>query len=74
MMARTHAPSHAANTSPSACCAGVGVLALERYNLRYADDVRARLELARAYSYAQDDLNARREFEAIAKPQRCAPA
>jgi hypothetical protein len=47
--------------------AGVGVLALERYNLRYTDDVRARLELARAYFYAQDDLNSRREFEAIAK-------
>jgi hypothetical protein len=47
--------------------AGIGVLALERYNLRYTDDVRARLELARAYFFAQDDLNSRREFEAIAK-------
>jgi Surface lipoprotein assembly modifier len=47
--------------------AGVGVLALERYNLRYPDDVRGRLELARAYFYANDDLNARREFDAIAK-------
>jgi Putative beta-barrel porin 2 len=46
---------------------GVGVLALERYNLRFPDDVRARLELARAYFYAQDDLNSRREFDAIAK-------
>ena len=33
----------------------------------YPDDVRARLELARAYFYAQDDLNSRREFDAIAK-------
>src|SRR4029453_17896669 len=47
--------------------AGVGVLALERYNLRYPDDVRARLELARAYFFAQDDLNSRLAFEAIAK-------
>ena len=47
--------------------AGIGVLALERYNLRYPDDVRGRLELARAYFYAQDDLNARRAFDAIAK-------
>ena len=47
--------------------AGIGVLALERYNLRHPDDVRARLELARAYFYAQDDLNSRREFDAIAK-------
>lgn len=47
--------------------AGIGVLALERYNLRFPDDVRARLELARAYFYAQDDLNSRREFDAIAK-------
>ncbi len=47
--------------------AGVGVLALERYNLRNPDDVRGRLELARAYFYAQDDLNSRREFDAIAK-------
>lgn len=49
--------------------AGVGVLALERYNLRNPDDVRGRLELARAYFYAQDDLNARRDFDAIAKLQ-----
>ena len=47
--------------------AGVGVLALERFTLRFPDDVRARLELARAYYYAQDDLNSRREFDAIAK-------
>jgi len=47
--------------------AGVGVLALERYNLRFPDDIRARLELARAYFYAQDDLNSRREFDAISK-------
>src|SRR5450432_1767427 len=36
--------------------AGVGVLALERFNLRFPEDVRGRLELARAYFYAQDDL------------------
>jgi outer membrane protein len=47
--------------------AGIGVLALERYNLRNPDDVRGRLELARAYFQAQDDLNARRAFDAIAK-------
>jgi len=47
--------------------AGIGVLALERFTLRFPDDIRARLELARAYYYAQDDLNSRREFDAIAK-------
>jgi len=45
--------------------AGEGVLALERYVLRYPDDVRARLELARAYFYAGDDAASRREFESV---------
>jgi hypothetical protein len=47
--------------------AGEGVLALERYVLRFPDDARARLELARAYFYAGDDVRAREEFEAVAK-------
>jgi Surface lipoprotein assembly modifier len=46
---------------------GEGVLALERYVLQIPDDVRARLELARAYFYARDDLRARQEFEAVAQ-------
>lgn len=46
---------------------GEGVLALERYVLRFPDDARARLELARAYFYAGDDARARQEFEAVAK-------
>jgi hypothetical protein len=45
--------------------AGEGVLAIERHLLRAPDDVRARLELARAYFYAGDDVAARREFEAV---------
>ena len=45
---------------------GEGVLALERYVLQFPDDVRAQLELARAYFYARDDLRARQEFEAVA--------
>src|ERR1700682_3970760 len=44
-----------------------GVLALERYVLQFPDDVRARLELARAYFYARDDLRSRQEFEAVAR-------
>jgi hypothetical protein len=43
----------------------VGVLALERYTLRFPDDTRARLELGRAYFYAGDDRRARAEFEAV---------
>jgi hypothetical protein len=46
--------------------AAVGVFALERYALRYPDDARGRLELARAYFYAGDNLRARTEFEAVA--------
>ena len=47
--------------------AGEGVLTLERYVLRFPDNARARLELARAYFYAGDDVRAREEFEAVAK-------
>ncbi|MDQ6916863.1 MAG: hypothetical protein M3023_03485, partial [Pseudomonadota bacterium] len=46
---------------------GEGVLALERYVLQFPDDVRARLELARAYFYARDDIRSRQEFQAVAK-------
>lgn len=45
---------------------GEGVLALERYVLQFPDNARARLELARAYFYARDDVRARQEFEAVA--------
>jgi hypothetical protein len=48
---------------------GEGVLALERYVLRFTDDIRARLELARAYFYAGDNVRAREEFESVAKDQ-----
>ncbi|HEY8242043.1 MAG TPA: hypothetical protein VII68_01175 [Casimicrobiaceae bacterium] len=44
---------------------GEGVLAIERYVLLHPGDVRARLELARAYYYAGDDVAARREFVAV---------
>jgi hypothetical protein len=46
---------------------GEGVLSIERYVLQFPDDVRARLELARAYFYARDDVHAREEFEAVAR-------
>jgi hypothetical protein len=49
--------------------AGEGVLALERYVLEFPNDTRARLELARAYFYAGDNVRAREEFEAVAKEQ-----
>jgi hypothetical protein len=48
---------------------GEGVLALERYVLQFPDDVRARLELARAYYYAGNDVRSREEFEAVARSQ-----
>ena len=48
---------------------GEGVLALERYVLQFPDDARARLELARAYFYAGDDVRSREEFEAVARSQ-----
>lgn len=44
---------------------GEGVLSLERYVLQFPDDARARLELARAYFYAGDDVRSREEFEAV---------
>lgn len=44
---------------------GEGVLALERYSLRNPGDARGRLELARAYFYAGDDVRARTEFESV---------
>jgi len=46
---------------------GEGVLALERYTLQFPDDPRARLELARAYFYAGDDVRSREEFESVAR-------
>ena len=46
---------------------GEGVLSLERHVLQFPDDVRARLELARAYFYAGDNVRSREEFEAVAK-------
>jgi len=45
--------------------AGEGALAIERYVLQFPDDMRARLELARAYYYAGDDVRARQEFELV---------
>ena len=47
--------------------AGEGVLSLERYVLEFPNDVRARLELARAYFHAGDNVRAREEFESVAK-------
>ena len=47
--------------------AGEGVLALERYVLRFPDDASARLELGRGYYFLGDDARARDEFEAVAK-------
>ncbi|MGH8852300.1 MAG: surface lipoprotein assembly modifier [Casimicrobiaceae bacterium] len=47
--------------------AAEGVLTLERYVLQFPDDARARLELARAYFYAGDDVRSREEFEAVAR-------
>ncbi len=45
--------------------AGEGAIALERYVLLNPEDARGRLELARAYYHAGDDVRARTEFEAI---------
>jgi hypothetical protein len=44
---------------------GEGVLSLERYSLLNPDDARGRLELARAYFYAGDDVRSREEFETV---------
>ncbi len=46
---------------------GEGVLALERYVLRFPGEARARLELARAYYYAGDNVRARAEFEGVSR-------
>jgi len=45
--------------------AGEGVLALERYILRFPDNVAARLQLARGYFLLGEDARARQEFEAL---------
>lgn len=47
--------------------AGEGVLALERYIVRFPDNDRARLELARAYYVLGELLRAREEFEAVSR-------
>ena len=47
--------------------AGQGVLALERYIVRFPDNDRARLELARAYYVLGELLRAREEFEAVSR-------
>jgi hypothetical protein len=46
---------------------GEGLLALERHVLRFPDDARGRLELARAYYYGGDNARARAEFERVAR-------
>lgn len=45
--------------------AGEAAIALERYVLTHPEDARGRLELARAYYHAGDDVRARAEFEAV---------
>ena len=47
--------------------AGQGVLALERYIVRFPDNDRARLELARAYYVLGELARARDEFEAVSR-------
>jgi tetratricopeptide (TPR) repeat protein len=47
--------------------AGQGVLALERYIVRFPDNDRARLELARAYYILGELLRAREEFETVSR-------
>jgi hypothetical protein len=44
---------------------GEGVLALERYTLHNPGSDRGRLELARAYFYAGDDVRSRTEFNTV---------
>lgn len=44
-----------------------GTLALERYVITYPNDRTARLELARGYFVAGDDVRAREEFEGVMK-------
>jgi len=45
--------------------AGEGVLALERFVVQNADNIPARLQLARGYFLLGDDARAREEFEAL---------
>jgi tetratricopeptide (TPR) repeat protein len=47
--------------------AGEGVLALERYIVRFPDNDRARLELARAYFVLGELVRAREEFDAVSR-------
>jgi hypothetical protein len=47
--------------------AGEGVLALERYIVRFPDNDRARLELARAYYVLGELMRAREEFETVSR-------
>ena len=47
--------------------AGEGVLALERYIIRFPDNDRARLELARGYFVLGEMVRAREEFDAVAR-------
>lgn len=47
--------------------AGEGVLALERYIVRFPDNDRARLELARGYFVLGEFVRAREEFETVQK-------
>jgi hypothetical protein len=47
--------------------AGEGVLALERYIIRFPDNDRARLELARGYFVLGELVRAREEFETVSR-------
>lgn len=47
--------------------AGEGVLALERYVVQFPDNIRARLELARAYFVLGEMMRAREEFESVSR-------
>jgi hypothetical protein len=47
--------------------AGEGVLAFERYVVQFPDNVRARLELARAYFVLGEMVRAREEFENVSR-------
>ena len=47
--------------------AGEGVLALERYVVQFPDNIRARLELARAYFVLGEMVRAREEFDNVSR-------
>lgn len=47
--------------------AGEGVLAFERYVVQFPENIRARLELARAYFVLGEMVRAREEFEAVSR-------